>query len=150
MENQETLNVQNASGVTETEYCEQMYRFMNIVLPSPTTKDTPDMKELQRRLKKFLVVMNAVSNHDWSAGIAEIQEAWGVYLLANRIDEKRVKRMNEAIGAHLQFLVQMAENRSTMKQLFGVLNKHYINVTNVMNRLEDRSKATSPPDEISR
>lgn len=94
--------------------------------------------------------MNAVSNHDWSAGIAEIQEAWSIYLLANRIDEKRVKRMNEAIGAHLQFLVQMGENRSTMKQLFGVLNKHYINVTNVMNRLEDRSKAASPPDETSR
>lgn len=140
MENQEVQATGADSADAEKMYYEQMYHFMNVALPLPTTKETPDIKELQRKLKKFVSVVGSVSNHDWSIGIAEIQEAWGNYLLTNKIDEKRVKRMTEAMSAHLQFLFLMAEHRAVMKQLCGILNIHHIKVGTMIKQMEDRQK----------
>lgn len=136
MENQDVKNVQSADETAEMKHYEELVRWMRFILLPPATQEAPDMKTLQRKLKRFVAIMDALSNRDWSEGIAEIQEAWGVYLLANKIDEKRVKRMNETISTHLQFLVYMAENRDTLKHLLAVLNRHYIHVTKVMNRMK--------------
>lgn len=104
------------------------------------------LKNLHHRLTQFLKALQYLNEHQWGKGVAEIQEACGVYMLQNNIDRKKLLHFNQEIGQHLLFITQLAENMNSIKRIFGIMNCHYYNVEYIMKGVDKKTKENLEED----
>ena len=108
-------------------YYLQMANIMNVKYAEGHS-ETLSLLSLYRKIRQFINILQIIGMHEWGKGISEIQKACGVYMLQKEIPPKTLLQTNEAIGLHLQFLMQLAGNVGFLKQLEGILQYHYKNV----------------------
>lgn len=97
---------------------------------------------LQRKLRQFVQALRLIGMHEWGKGIAEIQDASGIYMLESSLPHKTLLQANREIGMHLQFIAQLASNVGFLKQLEGILCYHLQNVERLLKKLKEESTDT--------
>ena len=106
----------------------QMSKIVNPQLQYVELDESIKLKNLFRKLRQYINCLQFIGDHEWNAGIAEILNASGVYMLQNNVELKKRLKNNEAIGMHLQFMTQLAGNIHLIKQIQGIINYHRGNV----------------------
>lgn len=128
-------------------YYIQMTYVINPTLHIEKHTDYVRLKNLQRKLKQFINVLNHLNGHEWGKGILEIQNATGFYMLQNNIERKILLQTHQEVGEHLQFITQLAGNIGYMKQLLGILHCHYQNVEYLIKRMNKKQEETTAQKE---
>lgn len=96
--------------------------------------DENSIRNLYGRLKQFSNALQSINSHDWGQGVAEIQNAAGIYMMQGDINRSKLMQNNEEISLHLQFITQLASNTSIFKQLQGIISCHFQNVEYLLKR----------------
>ena len=117
-------------------YYLQMFNTMNQFIHSCKISEYMQLHSLRRRLNRYIFVLQLLSRHEWGNGVVEIQNACGVYMLQPNVERKEQLRTNREIGQHLLFLTQLAGNIHITKQILGLMDSHYQNVTYLMNKIK--------------
>lgn len=117
-------------------YYLQMFGTMNQFIHSCKISEYMQLHSLQRRLDRYIFVLQLLSRHEWGNGVAEIQNACGVYMIQPNLERKEQLRTNRKIGQHLLFLTQLAGNIHITKQLLGLMDSHYQNVNYLMDKMK--------------
>lgn len=117
-------------------YYLQLANIMNVKFAGESS-EAKSLNCLRRKLKQFTHLMQFLGTHEWSKGIAEIQNACGAYMLQNSVDRKRLLQTNQEIGSHLQFITHLASNTGLAKQMEGILYYHYQNVLTLLDKLKE-------------
>ena len=94
---------------------------------------------LHRKLKQYVHVLRLIGTHEWGKGIAELQDASGIYMLKSTLPHNTLLQANREIGRHLQFITQLASNVGFLKQLEGILCYHLQNVEGLLKKLKEES-----------
>lgn len=110
---------------------------MNLFIHFGKISEYMQLQSLRRKLNRFICVLQLLSHHEWGDGVAEIQNACGVYMLQPNVERKEQLRANREIGQHLLFLTQLAGKNHITKQLLGLLNSHYQNVTYLISKMKE-------------
>lgn len=98
------------------------------------------LKNLHRKIRQFIGSLQPITEHEWKSGISEIQNACGVYMFQNQIERKELLRINREIGQHLQFITELAGNTCFIKQLYGNLHCHFLNLNYLIRRMQEQEK----------
>ena len=64
-----------------------------------------------------------------------MQTACAAYAMNDSISMDKRLKVNESVGKHLAFLMDMAAHRGVMKQMYGITAAHY---KNVLSLIEER------------
>lgn len=118
-------------------YYLQMFRTMNQFFHSSQISEYMQLHSLRRRLDRYIFVLQLLSRHEWGSGVAEIQNACGVYMIQPNLERKEQLRTNREIGQHLLFLTQLAGNIHITKQILGLMDSHYQNVTYLISKMKE-------------
>lgn len=116
-------------------YYMQMNEFVNFGLQAPLAQELPYMVGLIRKLRLFLLLLQKLDNYSWGEGVVEMQTACAAYAMNENISMDKRLRVNESVGKHLAFLMDVAAHRGVLKQLHGIIAAHY---KNVMSLIEER------------
>ncbi|WP_455592944.1 hypothetical protein [Bacteroides sp.] len=116
-------------------YYMQMNEFVNYGLQAPLAQELPYMVGLIRKLKQFLLLIQQLDECRWGEGVVEIQKACAAYAMNESINVDKRMKVNESVGKHIAFLMDMAAHRGILKQLHGIAAAHY---KNVMELIEER------------
>lgn len=117
-------------------YYLQLIDIMNITYAEEPSEYI-SLQCLKRKLRQFIHVLRLIGTHEWGNGIAEIQDASGIYMLQSTLPHKTLLQANREIGLHLQFITQLASNVGFLKQLEGILHYHFQNVESLLNKLKE-------------
>lgn len=116
-------------------YYMQMNEVVNFGLQAPLAQELPYMVGLIRKLRLFLLLLQKLDNYSWGEGVVEMQTACAAYAMNDSISMDKRLKVNESVGKHLAFLMDMAAHRGVMKQMHGITAAHY---KNVLSLIEER------------
>ena len=119
-------------------YYLQLIDIMNIAYMAEPSEYI-SLQCLHRKLKQYVHVLRLIGTHEWGKGIAELQDASGIYMLKSTLPHNTLLQANREIGRHLQFITQLASNVGFLKQLEGILCYHLQNVEGLLKKLKEES-----------
>ena len=119
-------------------YYMQMNKFVNYGLQAPLAQELPYMVGLLRKLKLFLLLLQRLDEHKWGKGITNLQTACTAYVTKEDIDINDRTEVSRSLSELIEFLISVAEDKSAIRQLHGILAAHY---KNVMSIIEERVAA---------
>lgn len=121
-------------------YYMQMNEFVNFGLQAPLAQELPYMVGLLRKLKLFLLLLQRLDEHKWGKGITNLQTACTAYVIKEDVGINDRTEVSRNLSELIEFLISVAEDKSTIRQLHGILAAHY---KNVMNIIEERIAANA-------
>lgn len=89
-----------------------------------TCDETDLLKNLLRKQRRFLKLLQSLGCHPWQEGVSEIQTALGYYMIQPGIERARQLQVNASIGTHLQFLTLIASQNHITKHLEAACHFH--------------------------
>lgn len=107
---------------------------------SSTDSEYICLKRLNNKIKQYNIFLQALGDHKWEKGIADIQKALGIFLMQNDIDSKIRKQTNQEIASLLQFIVFLSGNVNIIKQLQGIFHHHSSNITHLLKSVPTHSQ----------
>lgn len=94
------------------------------------------LKALCKNLRKHLLFLQELSEHEWGEGFIEVQAACSAFMMRESLTAGKRMEISNKIGALMGFLVHVAENRSLLKHLYAVLNQQYQTLCTFIERQE--------------
>lgn len=123
-------------------YYAHVYGLLNPYEPSFSTMGLGRLKALCKNLRKHLLFLQELSEHEWGEGFIEVQAACSAFMMRESLTAGKRMEISNKIGALMDFLVHVAENRSLLKHLYAVLNQQYKTLCTLIEREEiNKNKA---------
>lgn len=94
------------------------------------------LKALCKNLRKHLLFLQELSEHEWGEGFVEMQAACSAFMMRESLTSGKRMEISNKIGGIMSFLVHVAENRSLLKHLYAVLNQQYKTLCVLIERWE--------------
>lgn len=124
-------------------YYMQMNEFVNFGLQVSLAQELPYMVGLIRKLRLFLLLLQQLDGYQWGDGVVEMQTACAAYAMNENISMDKRLRVNEGVGKHIAFLMDVAAHRGVLKQLHGIVAAHYKNVKSLIEERIAQEEAAS-------
>lgn len=105
------------------------------------------MVGLIRKLRLFLLLIQQLDEYHWGEGVVEIQKACAAYAMNESISMDRRMKVNESVGKHIAFLMDMAAHRGILKQMHGITAAHYKNVMELVKERVAEESASEAQEE---
>lgn len=118
----------------------QMADSFNANIQLEGRSDFARLKNLHRKLQQFIDALQPLTKHEWKRGVSEIQNACGAYMFQDQIKREELLHVNREIGQHLQFIAELAGNTCFIKQLYGNLSCHFLNVNYLIKKMKEQSE----------
>lgn len=117
-------------------YYAHLYGLLNPYEPSFSTMGLGRLKALCKNLRKHLLFLQELSEHEWGEGFVEVQAACSAFMMRESLTAGKRMEISNKIGALMEFLVHVAENRGLLKHLYAVLNQQYQTLCMLIKREE--------------
>lgn len=119
----------------------QLANILRVTLGNPPIgSECIRLKKLSKKIGQYGTLLQALGDHKWEKGAAEIQQTLGIYMMQNDIDSKVRRQINMEIASQLQFIVYLAGNTTLIKQLQGLCDIHLSNLKYLLESISAQSQ----------
>lgn len=122
-------------------YYLQMMNVIRVTHSNPSIDSEYErFKKLSSKFNQYKIFFQALSQHKWETGIAEVQRAVGIYMMQNIDDTKMRRQINQEIASLLQFIVYISGNIHIIKQFQGIINTHLVHIHHLLTSYPEDSQ----------